>query len=97
MRSFGGDFDDGEFCEFEDQSNVETKPVDSQEPISGKSSKRGFDEIDSDTADEGETPGDVSPSKSSLLLACSPRLTNSIQIQNGRRCCSLNLCWTDTV
>jgi hypothetical protein len=63
-ESFGGDFDDGEFCGFEDQSNVETKPVGSQEPISAKGSKRGFDEIDSDTASEGETPDDVSPSKS---------------------------------
>ena len=62
-EEFGGDFDDGEFGELEDQSNVETKPVDSQEPISGRSSKRGFDEIDSDTADEEQVPGDVSPSK----------------------------------
>ena len=60
---FGGDFNDGEFGELEDQSNLETKPVDPQEPTSGMSSKRGFDEIDSDTADE-ETPGDTSPSKS---------------------------------
>ena len=62
-EDFGGDFDDGEFGEFEDQSNVETKPLGSQEPISGRSSKRGFDEIDSDTADEEEASGDVSPSK----------------------------------
>jgi len=62
-EDFGGDFDDGEYGEFEDQSNVETKTVDPQEPVSGRSSKRGFDEIDSDTVDEEQTPGDVSPSK----------------------------------
>ncbi|KAF9653145.1 hypothetical protein BDM02DRAFT_3183100 [Thelephora ganbajun] len=60
-EDFGGDLDNGEFGEFEEQCNVETKRVDSQEPISGRSSKRGFDEIDSDTADEEETPGDASP------------------------------------
>ena len=96
-EGLGGDFDDGEFGEFEDQSNMETKPVGSQEPISGRSSKRGFNEIDSDTASE-ETPGDVSPSKS-LSTPCvhSEAHVHSPQIQNGRRCCSLNLCWTDTV
>lgn len=61
-EDFGVDFDDGEFGEL-DQSNVETKWVGSQEPISGRSSKRGFDEIDSDTAGEEETLGDASPSK----------------------------------
>lgn len=44
------------------------QPVDPQQPISG-GSKRGFDEIDSDTADEEQTPGDVSPSKL-LSLPC---------------------------
>lgn len=62
-EDFGGDFDDGEYGESEEQSNVEIKTVDPQEPISGRSSKRGFDEIDSDTVDEEQTPGDVSPSK----------------------------------
>ena len=62
-EDFGGDFDDGEYGEFEDQSNVETKTVDPPEPVSGKSSKRGFDEIDSETVDEEQTLGDVSPSK----------------------------------
>ena len=96
-ENFGGDFDDGEFGEFEDQSNVEEKRVDSQEPISGRSSKRGFDEIDSDTADE-ETPGDVSPS-TFLSTPCvlSEAHAGSLQIPNGRRCCSLSLCWEDTV
>lgn len=96
-EGFDGDFDDGEFGEFEDQSNVEAKPVGSQEPISERSSKRGFDEIDSDTASE-ETTGDVSPSKS-LSTPCmlSKTHVDSLQIQNGRRCCSLTLCWTDTV
>jgi len=42
---------------------VETKTVDPQEPVSGRSSKRGFDEIDSDTVDEEQIPGDVSPSR----------------------------------
>jgi len=42
---------------------METKTVNPQEPISGRSSKRGFDEIDSDTVDEEQTLGDVSPSK----------------------------------
>ena len=97
-EGFGGDFDDGEFGEFEDQSNMETKPVDSQEPVSGRSSKRGFDEIDSDTTGEEETPGDVSPSKSfSTSYMLSETHVDSPQIQNGRRCCSVNLCWTDIV
>ena len=61
-EDFGGDFEDGEYGESEDQSNVETKTVDPQEPVSG-SSKRGFDEIDSDTVDEEQRPGDVSPSR----------------------------------
>lgn len=61
-EEFGGDFD-GEFGELEDQSNVEAKSIDPQGPISGRSSKRGFDEIDSDTADEEQIPGDVSPSR----------------------------------
>jgi len=97
-EDFGGDFDDGEFGEFEDQSNVEEKRVDSQEPTSGRSSKRGFDEIDSDTADEEGTTGDVSPS-TLLFTPCafSETHADSVQIQNGRRCCSLSLCWTDTV
>lgn len=56
-----------ELGEFEDQRNVETKRVDSPEPTSGMSSKRGFDEVDSDTADE-QTPGDVSPSKFSHVV-----------------------------
>lgn len=59
-EDFGVDFD-GEFDEFESQGDTETKLPDSQEPTSGKSSKRGFDEVDSDTADEEETPGGVSP------------------------------------
>jgi hypothetical protein len=62
-EDFGGDFDDGEFGEYEDKSNAEAKTADPQEPVSGRSSKRGFDEIDSDTADEEQTSGDVSPSK----------------------------------
>ncbi|KAF9792438.1 hypothetical protein BJ322DRAFT_1029261 [Thelephora terrestris] len=57
-EDFGGHFE--ESGDFEDQINLETKRIDSPEPTSGKSSKRGFDEVDSDTADE-ETPGDVSP------------------------------------
>jgi len=61
-EDFGGDFDDGEYGELEDQSNVGTKTVDPQEPVSGRISKRGFDEIDSDAVDEEQTPGDVSPS-----------------------------------
>lgn len=61
-EDFGGDLD-GEFGEFDNRGDLETKRVDSQEPTPGRSSKRGFDEIDSDTADEEETPGDVSPSK----------------------------------
>ena len=95
-EGFGGDFDDGEFGEFEDQSNVETKPVGSWEPISGRSSKRGFDEIDSDTAGEEEASGDVSPSKS-LSTPCVLSETHAgfPQIQNGRRCCSPNLCWAE--
>lgn len=60
-EDFGGDFGDGEFGELEAQNDLETKRVDPQEPTSGRSSKRGFDEIDSDTADEEETQGDMSP------------------------------------
>lgn len=74
-EDFGGDFDDGEFGESEDQNNVETKTVDPQEPVSGRSSKRGFDEIDSDTADEEQTPGDVSPSKP-LSIPYMPSVTH---------------------
>ena len=74
-EDFGGDFDDGELGEFEDQDNVETKRVGSQEPVSGRSSKRGFDEVDSDTADEEEAPGDVSPSKLLSASMRSSRLT----------------------
>lgn len=59
-EDFGVDFD-GEFDEFESQGDTETKLPDSQEPTSAKSSKRGFDEVDSDTANEEETPGGVSP------------------------------------
>jgi len=62
-EDFGGDFDDGELGEFEDPSKVETKRVGSQEPISGRSSKRAYDELSSDTADEEEGQGDVSPSE----------------------------------
>lgn len=61
-EDFGGDFD-GEYDEFESQGDAETKLPDSQEHVSGGGSKRGFDEVDSDTADEEETPGGVSPSK----------------------------------
>jgi hypothetical protein len=90
-EEFGGDFD-GEFDEFEDQSNVEAKPINPHEPTSGKSTKRGFDEVDSDTADEEETQGDVSPSKSLYILCVFPALnSDSLQIQSGRRCCSGNL------
>ena len=96
-EDFGGDFDDGEFGESEEQSNVETKTVDPQEPISGRSSKRGFDEIDSDTADEEQTPGDVSPSELLSTPLCSSRLMWIPQTQNGRRWCSPNLRWMDTV
>lgn len=73
-EDFGGDFD-GELDEFEDQSNVEKKRVSSREPTSGRNSKRGFDEIDSDTADEEETQGDVSPSKFLHTLRVFPGLT----------------------
>lgn len=59
-EDFGGDFE-GEFGEFEDQNNFEAKRISSQEPASGGSSKRGFDQVDSDTAEEEETPSDVSP------------------------------------
>lgn len=74
-EEFGGDFDE-EFEEFEDQINVGPKPANPQEPASGNSTKRGFDEVDSDTADEEETQGDVSPSKSlcTPLRVC-PELT----------------------
>jgi hypothetical protein len=72
-----GDFD-GEFGEFEDQSNVETRHIDSQEPTPAKGSKRGFDEVDSDTADEEEVLGDVSPSKLFRVLRVFPGLTQSL-------------------
>ena len=73
-EDFGGEFDE-EFDEFEAQNNVETKCVNSQEPASGKNSKRGFDEIDSDTADEEEAQGDVSPSTSFRTLSIFPELS----------------------
>lgn len=56
---------------------METKRASSQEPTSGKSSKRGFDEIDSDTADEEDTQGDVSPSKSLRIRCVSSELTRT--------------------
>lgn len=56
---------------------METKRANSQEPTPEKSSKRGFDEIDSDTADEEETQGDMSPSKSSRILSVFPELTRA--------------------
>ena len=62
-EDFGGDFDDGELGEFDEQSKVETKGAGSREPISGRSSKRAYDEISSDTADEEEAQGDISLSK----------------------------------
>ena len=73
--------------------------MDPQEPVSGRSSKRGFDEIDSETVDEEQTPGDVSPSTFLFTppLTCSSRLMWIPQTQNGRRCCSPNLRWMDTV
>ena len=74
-EDFGGDFDDGEFDGFEDQSNVEENRVGSQEPSSGRNSKRGFDEVESDTADEEGVLGDVSPSKSLSTSMRSPTLT----------------------
>ena len=71
-EDFGGDFDDGEFDELEDQSNVEENRIGSKEPTSGSNSKRGFDEVDSDTADEEEALRDVSPSKSLFTPMRSP-------------------------
>jgi hypothetical protein len=91
-EDFGGDFDDVDFGEFGDQSNAETKTADPQEPLSGRSSKRGFEEIDSDTADEEQAPGDVSPSEFlSIVFLFSKTHVRSLQTQNGRRCCSPNL------
>lgn len=95
-EEFSGDFDDGEFDGFADQSNVEGR-LGSQEPTSGRNSKRGFDEVDSDTADEEGVLGDISPSKSLSTSMRPPILTSSPQIQNERRCCSLDLCWADTL